>query len=86
MLDSGGGVTSCVPVNDGYVLKKGSTSTNHVDIIKLTLATAIVSSTLAGDRLTKELQLALEKKGVSIKPSFMITRKEIRPSEFQVSE
>jgi len=67
VLDSGGGVTSCVPVNDGYVLKK-----------------AIVSSTLGGDRLTKELQLALEKKGVSIKPSFMITRKEIRPSEFQV--
>jgi len=67
VLDSGGGVTSCVPVNDGYVLKK-----------------AIVSSTLAGDRLTKEMQLALEKKGVSIKPSFMITRKEIRPSEFQV--
>jgi actin-like protein 6A len=23
VLDSGGGVTSCVPVNDGYVLKKG---------------------------------------------------------------
>lgn len=46
---------------------------------------AIVSSTLAGDRLTLELQQALEKKGVSIKPSFMITRKEIRPSEFQVS-
>lgn len=47
-------------------------------------ALAIVSSTLAGDRLTKEMQLALEKKGVGIKPSFMITRKEIRPSEYQV--
>lgn len=67
VLDSGGGVTSCVPVNDGYVLKK-----------------AIVRSTLAGDRVTSELHRALGKKGVSIKPSFMITRKEIRPSEFQV--
>eukprot|EP01111_Echinosteliopsis_oligospora_P011031 TRINITY_DN3539_c0_g1_i1.p1 TRINITY_DN3539_c0_g1~~TRINITY_DN3539_c0_g1_i1.p1 ORF type:complete len:381 (-),score=98.48 TRINITY_DN3539_c0_g1_i1:48-1190(-) len=67
VIDSGGGITSVVPVQDGFALKK-----------------AIVSSTLAGNRLTEELQKVLQKKGHSIKPSFMITRKEIRPSEFQV--
>jgi len=67
VLDSGGGVTSAVPVHDGYALRK-----------------AIISSTLAGNRITEELHKYLEKKGVNIKPSFMISRKEIRPGEFQV--
>lgn len=86
-----------VPVHDGYALRKGklclelcgcggggglrAMSLSAVLVTNLTTWLGIVLSTLAGNRLTEELHKALEKKGISIKPSFMISRRAINPNK-----
>eukprot|EP01102_Stenamoeba_stenopodia_P012870 TRINITY_DN40_c0_g1_i2.p1 TRINITY_DN40_c0_g1~~TRINITY_DN40_c0_g1_i2.p1 ORF type:complete len:387 (+),score=86.78 TRINITY_DN40_c0_g1_i2:407-1567(+) len=77
VVDCGSAVTSVVPVCEGYALQK-----------------AIVKSNLAGDRLTDEYHYVLENQSSSssssgdtrIKPRYMISRKEISPGEFRVTE
>jgi len=68
VLDSGGGMTSIVPVHEGYVFKQG-----------------IVKSNLAGNRLTEEYYRVLSSKNITINPTNLIKKVEIKPGEFSIT-
>jgi len=64
------------------VLDSGGGTTSVVPVHDgYALRKGIVMSTLAGNRITEELHKAVEKKGISIKPSFMISRRAINPNK-----
>jgi len=69
VLDSGGGVTTAVPVHDGYTLTKG--------IFKSYLAGDELTN-----QLQKSLEMKGTYR--NIKPKYSFTRTEVRPGEFQV--
>jgi len=69
VLDSGGGVTTAVPVHDGYVLTKG--------IVKSYLAGDELTN-----QLQKSLEMKGIYR--NIKPKYSFTRTEVRSGEFQV--
>jgi len=69
VLDSGGGVTTAVPVHDGYTLTKG--------IFKSYLAGDELTN-----QLQKSLEMKGTYR--NIKPKYSFTRTEVKPGEFQV--
>jgi len=60
------------------VLDSGGGTTSAVPVHEgYALRKGIITSPLGGNKLTDELRKSLERKGISIKPSFMITRKPV---------
>eukprot|EP01112_Ceratiomyxa_fruticulosa_P000664 TRINITY_DN105_c0_g1_i2.p1 TRINITY_DN105_c0_g1~~TRINITY_DN105_c0_g1_i2.p1 ORF type:complete len:453 (+),score=92.91 TRINITY_DN105_c0_g1_i2:381-1739(+) len=68
VLDSGGGVTSSVPVHDGYALKKAT----------------VYSTLAGERLTQEYYKLLTEKKNINVIPNFMISKKETTPGTFSV--